>query len=711
MKLATAILLFGIVCSAFNIDSVYRFEDDDDDRELDQAQNFNLPENDDGDEFESEFADNDDVLETLNDDELGEMEAIQEHVKYQDGARSALLEFARKLRKGKNVTNAFLKVIDTFEKEIAEFYAALRQRAVKRDLLSDIKNFIKKASEDRTANTKILRDLTSEGLFVAQKVEEFFGGSKRDFLSLGAAEFLNNIKEEIGEETFDEFLSVNGLVTLMFTIDNTGSMGGEIRAAIAISEQIVRADRTNYDVDYILSPFNDPETGPITRKKEGEGEEFIAALRRLQARGGGDCPELAFKGMLNALEAGPQPGSSMFVFTDAFPKDSNEENNNAVLDIASDLDIKINFFTSRGCNSTDGFRPFRKVAQETGGVVYPFHNTLDLKKLGELVSLSVRSPASIGSGSGGSSSRKRRAPVKEYSISVDDSIEKISVTVKTENSGTGIKLLDPNGKVVVSGRVDLTKGVVFNIDSPITGVYKLVVPAGAGKHEYKVSGVSEINVDFGHLYVFIAKRGTRIPVPLDQPLQGLPAKVFITIAGAESVKAGSLRIKVVNDKGAVHADKALTAVGTSGVRYFFRFDPPSGPFKLQVHGQTKKGSSFVRETSRHDQTVPVVMKLSYREDSKIIRRGRENTVVVKIIRGKIGSNRQGYELSLKSERGYSATYRSPKFVWRGRGGFVRIKIVVPADAPAGKTENFKLSLTRADETMHIASLIFSFLLV
>ena len=66
----------------------------------------------------------------------------------------------------------------------------------------------------------------------------------------------------------------------------------------------------------------------------------------------------------------------------------------------------------------------------------------------------------------------------------------------------------------------------------------------------------------------------------------LPAKAFITIAGA--VKSGSLRIKVVDDKGTVHADIRLTAVGTSGVRYFDRFDPPSGPFNLQLHGQTKK---------------------------------------------------------------------------------------------------------------------------
>ena len=247
IKLATAVLLFGIVCSAFNIDNINNFNEDENKQELDETQSFNEAENDD-----------DNLFEEFDDEESGEIEAIQKHVKYQDTARSVLLKFATKLRKGKNVTNAFLKVIDTFEKGIAEFYAAHHWRTFKIDILSDIKRFIKEASKDRTANTKILRELTSEGLFLAQMIKETLDVSKRDFLSLGAAEFLNNIKEEIGEETFDEFLSVNGLVTLMFVIDHTGSMSSEIKAAIAISEQIVRADRTDYEVNYILSPFNDP---------------------------------------------------------------------------------------------------------------------------------------------------------------------------------------------------------------------------------------------------------------------------------------------------------------------------------------------------------------------------------------------------------------------------------------------------------------------
>ena len=250
IKLAFAVLLFGIVCSAFNPNNVYNFDEDNDYREFDQTENFNQPENDNDDfqDFGAEF----------EDDEFGEIEAIQGHVKYQDAARDVLLKLAAELRKGKNVTNAFLKVIDKFEKGIAEFHAALRRRTVKPGTISNIKDFIKEAAKNRTSNTKIIRELTSQGLFMAQREEKSGVRAKRsDFLILGAAEFLNSIKEEIGEDAFDDSLSISGLVTLMFAIDDTGSMGGEIKSAFAISEQIVKAKR-DYDVDYILSPFNDP---------------------------------------------------------------------------------------------------------------------------------------------------------------------------------------------------------------------------------------------------------------------------------------------------------------------------------------------------------------------------------------------------------------------------------------------------------------------
>lgn len=47
---------------------------------------------------------------------------------------------------------------------------------------------------------------------------------------------------------------------------------------------------------------------------------FEAAINALTAYGGGDCPEPALAGLKMGLE-NSQPGSMVFVFTDASPKD------------------------------------------------------------------------------------------------------------------------------------------------------------------------------------------------------------------------------------------------------------------------------------------------------------------------------------------------------------------------------------------------------
>lgn len=69
--------------------------------------------------------------------------------------------------------------------------------------------------------------------------------------------FMDSIKKELGNSAFDTLLSVSGDVTLMFAIDETGSMRDEIQAAKDIATSIVNYPRKE-KVDYILSPFNDP---------------------------------------------------------------------------------------------------------------------------------------------------------------------------------------------------------------------------------------------------------------------------------------------------------------------------------------------------------------------------------------------------------------------------------------------------------------------
>ena len=50
--------------------------------------------------------------------------------------------------------------------------------------------------------------------------------------------------------------------------------------------------------------------------------QFEAAINNLQVRGGKDCEELTFHGIIDAINKGqPKPSSPMFVFTDAGAKD------------------------------------------------------------------------------------------------------------------------------------------------------------------------------------------------------------------------------------------------------------------------------------------------------------------------------------------------------------------------------------------------------
>ena len=75
---------------------------------------------------------------------------------------------------------------------------------------------------------------------------------------------MQSIKAEIGKNKFERLIgNQNGnKATLMFAVDDTGSMFKEIQAVKDITTYIVdnQDQRPNLEVDYILSPFNDPGT-------------------------------------------------------------------------------------------------------------------------------------------------------------------------------------------------------------------------------------------------------------------------------------------------------------------------------------------------------------------------------------------------------------------------------------------------------------------
>ena len=243
-------------------------------------------------------------------------------------------------------------------------------------------------------------------------------------------------------------------------------------------------------------------------------------IRRLRAHAGGDCPELTFKGILDALAESPNYGSPLYVFTDATAKDFTEDNLDEVLLFAEENGVTINFFTTGLCGLSS-YQPFEKMTKETCGQMFNLPTSYELRKLSGVTAGALAGATCLATGGAGNTSgKKKRSLSGSYSIPIDDSTEKIIISVTTEQRGPSITLKDPRGYLFTSGKISLSKGAIYEINHPRPGTWKLTV-SGAGKHTYQVKGSSKTNIDFEYFFVMIPTRGrNKKPIPISYPLLG-----------------------------------------------------------------------------------------------------------------------------------------------------------------------------------------------
>ena len=98
--------------------------------------------------------------------------------------------------------------------------------------------------------------------------------------------------------------------------------------------------------------------------------QFVAAIDALTAHRGRDCPELAFKGMIDAIKKEPKFGSPMFVFTDALAKDATAANMLTLKQLAADNAISITFFLSGNSCGGGTDATFKEIATTTAGKIH-----------------------------------------------------------------------------------------------------------------------------------------------------------------------------------------------------------------------------------------------------------------------------------------------------------------------------------------------------
>ena len=128
--------------------------------------------------------------------------------------------------------------------------------------LKKIEEIFKVAAKQGSSH--FIRQSLGHALYTVREIKKAsVGRKKRCSLCADAMrKFMTSIETAIGKEKFTKFVGNTNKdqATLMFAIDDTGSMHDEIQAAKDIATYIVRdiSRPKNLKVDYILSPFNDP---------------------------------------------------------------------------------------------------------------------------------------------------------------------------------------------------------------------------------------------------------------------------------------------------------------------------------------------------------------------------------------------------------------------------------------------------------------------
>lgn len=527
---------------------------------------------------------------------------------------------------GKQPTARFYSSAFSTMKAVAQAHASSTSQTKASIDVGTLKDHLKWAYEQRNfQGVKEQFGKTLVALFSIQlskveekKVERKPGRSRKpdrvQSFAEAASVFLGALEDDLGPELFGQLVVKEGDTSLIFVIDETGSMANEIRTAKAIALAIIKEKR-NGNVSYILSAFNDPHVSPPILMRSEQRIQFIKAIHDLVPNGGGDCPEMAFTGIINALNAGAQYGSQMIVFTDASAKDDTAENIDIAKQAASALGITISFFTNiNGC-SKEKVKSFEELAAYTNGQVFALKNDRELLQLSNWLSDSLQSRSTISVSRNSEklySGTKRKSPFDRRPIIVDDTVEVLDVSVtvtKGRHSKKHVFLKRPDGVIVKPVRA-LAQHLQFKISKPMPGTWILMVSGQVGTHNTVVKGSGDKTIEFGYMFLY---ESSRTISPIDHPLLGYETVIRVVIGGLDNVDPGSLYLQTVDQfNNIMEGPIDMYPIGSLGVVMEGYLHVESNKtFQVQLKGMTRAGKPFLRVGIQQEVPKPALILVLY----------------------------------------------------------------------------------------------------
>lgn len=462
--------------------------------------------------------------------------------------------------------------------------------------------------------------------------------------------------------------------TLGIVIDDTGSMGEEIDSVKAEVRRIVSdfSDEEIQPKEFLLVRFGDPDVGPPFATMDPV--EFLSRVDSLSASGGGDCPELSGRALLQAVGES-LPFSTIYLFTDASAKDGFLRAVAKAAAIAKG--IRVNYALTGTCSPVDP--TYIDIAESTGGQVF-FLNQFEIEKLFSLVepTLSTDFVSLL------LAKRDLASETVSFTVPVDSTISRLVFSVAVEHK-TAVAVLRPDGTLIQSGApgvniTELTTGWIITIEDPEDGQWTIQV---TGDGDLSVAASANSAIQF-HSFNFVEALNPihtgYAPIP-GEPVAGTPQTGLARLFGPFSTAEFSLVDSFGNQIKPVpmtQGDPNTAATDFSGV-----FTPPDASFRISVSGLDSTGQPYLR-------LFPVlfsVRTVAIRVDPTSLPTGLPSgqTTVIQFQVNNLGAAGV-FSLAAADDRGFVSNVTPTQLsLGAGESGVVAVSLTVPAGTPDGTT--------------------------
>lgn len=504
---------------------------------------------------------------------------------------------------------------------------------------------------------------------------------------LGTQVYVQGILDELAGEdkALASLFDLRG--SLGFVIDDTGSMGPEIAGVRNTVSRVVDVLNSRPELepdDYVLVRFGDPNVGSAFVTEDSGA--LLNAVSNISPSGGGDCPELAQAGLLEAVDAS-FVRSTLHFFSDASSKDDSLANQ--VIARAQDKDISIIYMLTGSCSPIDP--AYRRTAEETGGQVF-LVNSGEIEQLFDLIlpelegdlNLIARHKGELGAGG-----------ADTVTVPVDSTVTGLVVSVSVDTKDS-VNLIRPSGDPVADSDADVTianliSGQFINVDVPQAGEWQLDI-AGSGSYTAAIKGNSPIALSrFDFVEANEDIHGGFFPIP-GQPVEGADGMGEAVLLGPFE----SADFELVDEFGDPLADIGLSQDFPDANPFHFLggFDVPTVPFRVSVSGMDAEGFPYQRQYSTVYRAQPVLVTA---DGAPVLDVSPGTQATADFTVTNLGNPGQ-FKVSASDELDFVASVQpSLSSLDMGESAQVSVQLDVPESATDGESSRITLTATRTDD--------------